>query len=69
MNDRLPDLAYLRVIDNKAWVLILKLSRNYKFISRAVICRLFGYVGINQYIFWDFKSDRIIYARGVAINE
>ncbi len=69
MNDRLPDLAYLRVIGSKAWVLILKSSKNHKFMSRATICRLLGYVGINQYILWDSESDRIIYTRDVAIDE
>ncbi len=69
MNDRLPDLAYLRVIGSKAQILILKSSRNHKFISRATICRLLGYVNINQYILWDSESDRIIYTRDVAIDE
>ena len=69
MNDRFPDLVYLRVIDSKAWVLIPKPSRGYKFMSRAVICRLLGYAGTNQYILWDSESDRIIYARDVAIDK
>ena len=69
MNDKLPDLAYLRVIGNKAWVLILKSSKDYKFIPRAVIYRLLRYVNINQYILQNSESDRIIYARDVAIDE
>ncbi len=36
---------------------------------RAVICHLLKYAGTNQYIFWDSESDRMIYARDVAIDE
>ena len=69
INDRFSDLAHLRVIDSKAWVLILKSSRNHKFIPRAVIYRLLRYADINQYILQDSEFDRIIYARDVVIDE
>jgi hypothetical protein len=44
---RKPDLIYLRVIDGKAWVLILKASRGGKFKSRAAVYRLLGYIALN----------------------
>jgi hypothetical protein len=44
---REPDLAYLRVIGSKAWVLILKKSRGGKFKPRAAVYRLLGYIGSN----------------------
>ena len=69
INNKLPDLAYLRVIDNKTWVIIPKPSKNHKFIPRAIIYRLLTYTGTNQYILWNSESNRIIYARDVAIDE
>src|SRR6266498_5558459 len=64
-----PDIAHLRVIGSKSWVLILKVSRGGKFRPRSVICRLLGYEGLNQYILWESGRDIIIYARDVIIDK
>ena len=64
-----PDLAHLRVIGSKAWVLIPKKSRGGKFKPRAAVCRLLGYMASNQYKLWDPQLNRIIYARDVVIEE
>src|SRR6266498_4346580 len=64
-----PDIAHLRVIGSKSWVLIPKVSRGGKFRPRSVICRLLGYEGSNQYILWEPGRDIIIYARDVIIDE
>jgi len=66
---RKPDLAHLRVIGSKAWVLIPKASRGGKFKPRAAVCRLLGYMGSNQYKLWDPQLNKIIYARDVVIEE
>jgi len=66
---RKPDLAHLRVIGSKAWVLIPKKSRGGKFKPRAAVCRLLGYMGSNQYKLWDPRLNKIIYARDVVIEE
>jgi hypothetical protein len=63
------DLAHLRVIGSKAWVLIPKKSRGGKFKLRAAICRLLRYMGSNQYKLWDPQLNKIIYARDVVIEE
>ncbi len=42
-----PDIAHLRVIGSKSWVLIPKISRGGKFKPRSVIYRLLGYEGSN----------------------
>ena len=42
-----PDLAHLRVIRSKSWVLIPKASRGGKFKPRAAVCCLLGYTGLN----------------------
>src|SRR6266536_4404611 len=60
---------FLKVIGSKSWVLILKVSRRGKFRPRSVVCRLLGYEGSNQYIFWELGRDIIIYARDVIIDE
>ncbi len=64
-----PDIAYLRVIGSKSWVLILKILRGGKFRFRFMIYRLLDYEGLNQYIFWELGRDIIIYARDVIIDE
>lgn len=64
-----PDLAHLRVIGSKAWVLIPKKSRGGKFKPRAAVCRLLGYMASNQYKLWDPQLNKIIYARDVVIEE
>src|SRR6266536_6237939 len=69
MHLKKSDIAYLRVIGSKSWVLIPKISRGDKFRSRSVICRLLGYEGSNQYILWESGRDIIIYARDVIIDE
>ncbi len=64
-----PDIIYLRVINNKSWVLIPKILRGSKFRSRFIIYRLLNYKGSNQYILQELERDIIIYARDVIINE
>ena len=64
-----PNIAYLKVIDSKFWMLIIKVLRGGKFRSRFVIYRFLGYEGLNQYIFWELGRDIIIYARNVIIDE
>jgi hypothetical protein len=66
---RKPDLAHLRVIGSKAWVLIPKKSRGGKFKPRAAVRRLLGYMASNQYKLWDPQLNKIIYARDVVIEE
>src|SRR5438045_3412057 len=66
---RKPDLAHLRVIGSKAWILIPKKSRGGKFKPRAAVCRLLGYMASNQYKLWDPRLNKIIYARDVVIEE
>jgi hypothetical protein len=41
---RKPDLSFLRVIDSKSWVFIPKKNKGHKFLSRAKVCRLLGYI-------------------------
>jgi len=55
--------------NNKSWVLIPKILKEDKFRSRSVVCRLLGYEGLNQYIFWELGRDIIIYARNMTIDE
>jgi hypothetical protein len=43
------NLLYLRVIESKAYVLIFKEVREYKFKPRVVIRRLVSYNSVNQY--------------------
>jgi hypothetical protein len=50
-------------------VLIPKDIRDHKFIFRAKICRLLGYVSSGQLIFWDELNDLVIYARHILIDE
>jgi hypothetical protein len=50
-------------------VLIPKKSRGGKFKPRAVVCRLLGYIGSNQYKLWDPRLNKIIYTRDVVIEE
>lgn len=69
IHNRKPDLSHLRVIGSKAWVLIPKPSRAHKFDPRAVICRLLGYEGSNQYRLWSPEQNKIIWARDVSIDE
>ncbi len=64
-----PALVYLRVIGSKVWVLILNVSRGGKFKSRSAVCRLLGYMALNQYKFLDPQLNKIIYARDVVIEE
>ncbi len=63
------NIAYLRIIGSKSWVLIPKISRGGKFRSRFVVCRFLGYEGLNQYILWELGRDIIIYARDVIIDK
>jgi hypothetical protein len=69
LNKQVPDISYLRVIGSKAWMLILKDIRDHKFMPRAKIYRLLGYVSSGQLIFWDEFDDLVIYIRYVSINE
>jgi hypothetical protein len=66
---RKPDLSFLRVIGSKSWVFIPKEVRGHKFLPRAKVCRLLGYISSGQYVFWDQESDCIVYARHVDIDE
>ena len=44
MWERKPDLSFLRVIGSKSWVFIPKEDRGHKFLPRAKVCRLLGYI-------------------------
>jgi hypothetical protein len=48
---RKPDLSFLRVIGSKSWVLIPKEDQGHKFLLRAKVCRLLGYISSGQYVF------------------
>jgi hypothetical protein len=69
IHKRPPDLAHLRVLGSKAWILIPKPSREHKFAPRCIQGRLVGYDGSNQYIFWHPGTEGPIHARDVTINE
>jgi hypothetical protein len=69
LNKQIPDILYLRIIKNKAWVLILKDVRNHKFIFRIKIYRLLEYVSSGQLIFWDEFDNLVIYIKYVLIDK
>jgi hypothetical protein len=48
---RKSNFTYLHVFGFKVWILILKEIRKHKFQAKAVVGRLVGYEGINQYRF------------------
>jgi hypothetical protein len=69
LNKQIPDILYLRVIGSKAWILIPKNVRDHKFMSRAKIYRLLGYVSSGQLIFWDEFDNLMIYTRYISIDK
>jgi hypothetical protein len=64
-----PNLSHLRVIGSKAHVLIPKEVREHKFKPRAVIGRLVGYNGVNQYRMWVPEMNTIVWGRNITLNE
>jgi hypothetical protein len=66
---RQSDLSHLRVIGSKAHVLIPKENREHKFKPRAMIGRLVGYDGVNQYRMWIPEMNAIAWARNITIDE
>jgi hypothetical protein len=64
-----PNLSHLRVIGSKAHVLIPKEVRTHKFKPRAVIGRLVGYDGVNQYRMWIPEMNAIVWGRNITIEE
>jgi hypothetical protein len=63
------NLSYLRVIGSKAHVLVPKEVRQHKFKPRAVIGRLVGYNGVNQYRMWVPEMNAIVWGRNITLNE
>jgi len=64
-----PNLSHLRVIGSKAHVLVPKEVREHKFKPRAVIGRLVGYDGVNQYRMWVPEMNAIVWSRNVTLDE
>jgi hypothetical protein len=64
-----PNLSYLRVIGSKAHVLVPKEVREHKFKPRAVIGRLVGYDGVNQYRMWVPEMNAIVWGRNITLEE
>lgn len=64
-----PNLSHLRVIGSKAHVLVPKEVRQHKFKPRAVIGRLVGYDGVNQYRMWIPEMNAIVWGRNITLNE
>jgi Reverse transcriptase (RNA-dependent DNA polymerase)/GAG-pre-integrase domain len=64
-----PNLSHLRVIGSKAHVLVPKEVRQHKFKPRAVIGRLVGYDGVNQYRMWVPEMNAIVWGRNITLNE
>jgi hypothetical protein len=64
-----PNLSHLRVIGSKAHVLIPKEVREHKFKPRAVIGRLVGYDGVNQYRMWIPEMNAIVWGRNITLDE
>jgi hypothetical protein len=63
------NLLHLRVIGFKAHVLIPKEIREYKFKLRALIRRLVGYNGVNQYRMWVSEMNAIVWGRNIILEE
>jgi hypothetical protein len=64
-----PNLSHLRVIGSKAHVLVPKEVRTHKFKPRAVIGRLVGYDGANQYRMWVPEMNAIVWGRNITLDE
>ena len=64
-----PNLSHLRVIGSKAHVLAPKEVREHKFKPRAVIGRLVGYDGVNQYRMWVPEMNAIVWGRNITVDE
>ena len=64
-----PNLSHLRVIGSKAHVLIPKEIREHKFKPRALIGRLVGYDGVNQYRMWIPEMNAIVWGRNITLEE
>jgi hypothetical protein len=64
-----PNLSHLRVIGSKAHVLVPKEVREHKFKPRAVIGRLVGYDGVNQYRMWVPEMNAIVWGRNITLDE
>ena len=64
-----PNLSHLRVIGSKAHILIPKEVREHKFKPRAVIGRLVGYDGVNQYRMWVPEMNAIVWGRNITLDE
>src|SRR5271170_467209 len=64
-----PNLSHLCVIRSKAHVLVLKEVKTHKFKPRAVIGRLVGYDGVNQYRMWIPEMNIIVWGRNITLDE
>jgi hypothetical protein len=64
-----PNLSHLRVIGSKAHVLVPKEIREHKFKPRAVVGRLVGYDGVNQYRMWVPEMNAIVWGRNITLDE
>jgi hypothetical protein len=64
-----PNLSFLRVVGSKAHVLVPKEVREHKFKPRAVIRRLVGYDGVNQYRMWVPEMNAIVWGRNITLEE
>ncbi len=64
-----PNLSHLRVLGSKAHVLIPKEIREHKFKPRALVGRLVGYDGVNQYRMWVPEMNAVVWGRNITLEE